>query len=34
VFWLMGAAVGGGSWAVHGLRRVFAPPAPVQAPPD
>ena len=23
VFWLMGAAVGGGSWAVGGLRRVF-----------
>jgi len=34
VFWLMGAAVGGGSWAVQGLRRVFAPPVPVQAPPD
>jgi MFS family permease len=34
VFWLMGAAVGGGSWAVQGLRRVFAPPAPVQTPPD
>ena len=27
LFWLMGAAVGGGSWAVNGLRRVFAPPA-------
>ncbi len=26
VFWLMGAAVGGGSWAVSGLKRVFAPP--------
>lgn len=26
VFWLMGAAVGGGSWAVAGLRRVLAPP--------
>ena len=24
VFWLMGAAVGGGSWAVRGLQRVFA----------
>ena len=34
VFWLMGAAVGGGSWAVQGLRRVFAPAAQVQAPPD
>ena len=34
VFWLMGAAVGGGSWAVQGLRRVFAPAAPVQTPPD
>ncbi len=37
VFWLMGAAVGGGSWAVQGLRRVFAaaPPgtAPVDGPP-
>ena len=28
VFWLMGAAVAGGSWAVQGLRRVFAPTAP------
>ncbi|OGB06081.1 MAG: MFS transporter [Burkholderiales bacterium RIFCSPHIGHO2_12_FULL_69_20] len=26
VFWLMGAAVGGGSWAVKGLARVFATP--------
>lgn len=33
VFWLMGAAVGGGSWAVQGLRRVFAAPAAVQPPP-
>ena len=34
VFWLMGAAVGGGSWAVQGLRRVFAAQAaPADVPP-
>ncbi len=33
VFWLMGAAVAGGSWAVHGLRRVFAAEAAAQTPP-
>ncbi len=33
VFWLMGAAVGGGSWAVRGLRRVFATPKPADVPP-
>ncbi len=33
VFWLMGAAVGGGSWAVRGLQRVFAAAAPVDVPP-
>jgi MFS family permease len=27
VFWLMGAAVGAGSWVAGGLRRVFAAPA-------
>ena len=32
VFWLMGAAVGGGSWAVQGLRRVFNAPAAVPPP--
>ena len=25
LFWLMGAAVGGGSWAARGLQRVFEP---------
>jgi MFS family permease len=33
VFWLMGAAVGGGSWAVRGLQRVFAAAEPVDVPP-
>ncbi|MDO9285049.1 MAG: MFS transporter [Aquabacterium sp.] len=34
VFWLMGAAVGGGSWAVKGLARVFAAPGdPHKRPP-
>lgn len=34
VFWLMGLAVGGGSWAVSGLKRVFAmPDAAGKAPP-
>jgi MFS family permease len=28
LFWLMGAAVGGGSWAAKGLQRAFAPPVP------
>ena len=27
VFWLMGAAVGGGSWALSGLKKVFMSPA-------
>lgn len=31
VFWLMGAAVGGGSWAVRGLQRAFGT---AEAPPD
>jgi MFS family permease len=33
VFWLMGAAVGGGSWAVRGLQRVFAATEAVDVPP-
>lgn len=33
VFWLMGAAVGGGSWAVRGLQRVFAAAEPADVPP-
>ena len=28
LFWLMGAAVGGGSWAAKGLQRLFAPAPP------
>jgi len=34
VFWLMGAAVGGGSWAVQGLRQVFAAAPPTTTPVD
>ena len=32
VFWLMGAVVGGGSWAVTGLKRVFDKLQPPQPP--
>ena len=32
VFWLMGALVGGGSWAVRGLTRAYATPTPVDPP--
>ena len=28
LFWLMGAAVGGGSWAAHGLQKVFVAETP------
>ena len=33
VFWLMGAAVGGGSWAVKGLARMFAAPVDTHKQP-